>query len=439
MDISEAVRKCTHRSNYGRELASCCDIILYSVSRVPGLAELADPEPFTLSVRHDHRESCVATHLDHCSQRAFQHTTSCRGVQVLQQLLPQLISLQPSSEAYCKLCSTCAQLTLHLLQLIIQGTSEAETVLDVFIEELLSTCAVFAEATLAGLSQHEEVAPLQPFSIFHATISIGAQAQVWTRAAGSAPDRHPYICDMEPLPDNSHSVLGWLMKVLFSMHHSYAEHMSQVSTAVVRLLTTCLPVCPVQHLQGALSVLTCLLETPGQHQSALKTKLASIASSCQSALALDCSGFTFGADSSGEALTEAAAECWLIATMAPNSPGTAPSAHAQAFKACAAALQRQQTPRLLDMAQQLLVQTTPFASLLAYAACLPPVAIHILQRRESERAVVWSVDEPTTAPQVKVQASPPARQSLQVLLACWCTDRQTPLRAAPNHSFTASV
>lgn len=333
-------------------------------------------------------------------------------MQVLQQLLPQLIALQPSSEAYCKLCSTCAQLTLHLLQLIISGASEAATVLDVFIDELLSTCAIYAQATLAGLSQHEEAPPLQPFSLFHATISMGAQAQVWTRAEASAADGHPYICDMEPLPGTSHSVLGWLMKVLLSMHLSYAEHMSQASTVVARLLTTCLPLCPVQHLQGALSVLTCLLDTPGQHQSALKSKLASIVSSCQAALTLDCSGYTFGAESSAEALAEAAAECWLIATTASSNPedsGTSPSAHAQAFTACAAALQRQQTPRLLDMAQQLLRQTAPLESLLACAASLPPAAIYILQRRETDRAVILTTDGTSPAPQAKVPATPPAR------------------------------
>lgn len=54
VDISKAVRACTHRSDYGRELASCCDIILYSILRVPGLAEMADPQPFSLAVRPDH-------------------------------------------------------------------------------------------------------------------------------------------------------------------------------------------------------------------------------------------------------------------------------------------------------------------------------------------------------------------------------------------------
>lgn len=51
VDISKAVRSSTQRSNYGRELASCCDIILYSISRVPGLAEMADPQPFSVAVR----------------------------------------------------------------------------------------------------------------------------------------------------------------------------------------------------------------------------------------------------------------------------------------------------------------------------------------------------------------------------------------------------
>lgn len=332
-------------------------------------------------------------------------------MQVLQELLPQLVAIQPSSEAYCKLCSTCAQLLMHLLHLITQGACESGAVLDVFIDELLSTGAIYIQATLAGLSRHVCSAPLQPFSLFHATIQMEPEAQSWTRAQGSAADRHPYICDVEPLPGNSHSILGWLVKVLHCMHHLHAEHMSQASVTVARLLTTCLPVCPVQHLQAALSVLTSLLDTPGQHQSALKAKNAAVVSSCQAVLSLDCSSYIFGPDSSAEALAETAAECWLLATAFMNNsvdPGTVPSAHAQAFAACSAALQRQQTAHLLDMAQYLLRQAASFEALLGYIACLPAAAIHRLQHRDTDRTVMSSASQPSAAPQAKVRPGVPA-------------------------------
>lgn len=331
------------------------------------------------------------------------------SVQVLQQLLPQLLSVQQSNTAYCKLCSTCAQLLLHLLRLITCRSPDASAVLETFIDELLSTCSVFAQASHAGLCPHEETAPLQPFSLFHATLSAVPESQAWTRAQGSSPNESPYLCDAEPLPSNSHAVLGGLIHLLYCMHHLYAEHMHQFSTTLVRLLTASLSLCPVQHLRSGILLLCSLLETAGPHQPVLKIQSEQLMASCLAVLTLDCSCFSFASESGPESLAEAAAECWLLAAATVGrfpSDGTEPAAHAQALAACAMALQRQQTPRLLDMAQQLLRHTASFTALLSSVERLPAAAIHSLQLRRADRKSSTHAAETSVPSQDKVKASP---------------------------------